>query len=61
MTATENALAMLQPAVYIGFFAENALLIERSSDVVCWSRRAEILFAIEPKSDRAEPRLESAG
>jgi hypothetical protein len=29
MMATENALAPLQPAVYIGFFAKYAILIER--------------------------------
>jgi hypothetical protein len=61
MTATENALALLQSAVYIGFFAKNSILIELGSDVVCCSQRREILFAFEPKSDRAEPRLESAG
>jgi hypothetical protein len=32
MTATENALAWLQAAVYIGFFAKNAILIGRGSD-----------------------------
>jgi hypothetical protein len=61
MTANENALALLQPAVYIEFFAKNTIFVGWGLNVVFCSRQGEILFAFEPKLDWAEPRLESAG